>query len=146
MQSHLSIGAAAINLGIMKGSFRDALQYTKDRFQGGRQIIDWPEVRMMLSNMAIEIEIGKSCLDHACAKQDAGDKSWEKTARATAIHVAEMSRHTTNEGVQLLGGCGYMKDYPQEKRMRDAHQSLNLLGMAMVRKMDLINGIIAESE
>ena len=146
MQSHLSIGAAAISLGIMKGSFRDALQYTKDRFQGGRQIIDWPETRMMLSNMAIEIEVGQSCLAQACSRQDAGEQGWERSARAAAIHVAEMSRRTTNDGVQLLGGCGYMKDYPQEKRMRDAHQALCLLGMSLVRKMDFINGIIAESE
>ncbi|HOI07638.1 MAG TPA: acyl-CoA dehydrogenase family protein [Deltaproteobacteria bacterium] len=145
MQSHLSIGAAAIGLGIMEGSFTDALQYTKDRFQGGRQIIDWPEVRMILANMAIEIEVGRSCLEDACSGQDAGREGWEKRARSAAVHIAEMSRRVTNDGVQLLGGCGYMQDFPQEKRMRDAHQSINFLGMPLVRKMEFINGIIAES-
>jgi len=71
---------------------------------------------------------------------------WEKTARAVAIHIAEMACRATVDGVQLLGGNGYMKDYGQEKRMRDAGQAQCLLGMAPVRKMDLIDLIIRESE
>ena len=146
MQSHLSLGAAAISLGILKGSFMEALQYTKDRFQGGRQIIDWSEVRMILANMAIEIQAGQSCLASACSELDTEVAGWGKTARATAIHVAEMACRATVDGVQLLGGNGYMKDYGQEKRMRDAHQAQCLLGMAPVRKMDLIDLIIKESQ
>ena len=146
MQSHLSLGAAAVSLGILKGSFMEALQYTKDRFQGGRQIIDWSEVRMILANMAIEIQVGQSCLASACSELDAGVAGWEKTARAVAIHVAEMASRATVDGIQLLGGNGYMKDYGQEKRMRDANQAQCFLGMAPVRKMDLINRIIKENQ
>jgi alkylation response protein AidB-like acyl-CoA dehydrogenase len=146
MQSQLSIGAAAISLGIMKGSFMEALQYTKDRFQGGRQIINWSEVRMLLANMAIEAQIGQNCLSWACLEQGNGSVGWEKAARATAIHVAEMACRATVDGVQLLGGNGYMKDYGQEKRMRDAKQAQCFLGMAPVRKIDLIDQIIRESE
>jgi alkylation response protein AidB-like acyl-CoA dehydrogenase len=146
MQSRLSPGAAAVSLGIMKGSFMEALQYTKDRFQGGRQIINWSEVRMILANMAVEIQAGQSALASACGKLDAEVAGWEKTARAVAIHIAEMACRATVDGVQLLGGNGYMKDYGQEKRMRDAGQAQCLLGMAPVRKMDLIDMIIKESE
>ena len=146
MQSHLSVGATAISLGIMKGSFIEALQYTKDRFQGGRQIIDWSEVRMLLANMAVEIQVGQSALASACSELENGTAGWEKTARAAAIHVAEMACRATVDGVQLLGGNGYMKDYGQEKRMRDAGQAQCLLGMAPVRKMDLIDIIIKESQ
>ncbi|KQC10129.1 MAG: hypothetical protein APR62_12635 [Smithella sp. SDB] len=146
MQSHLSLGAAALSLGILKGSFMEALQYTKDRFQGGRQIINWSEVRMILANMAIEIQAGQSCLAAACNELENGVTEWEKTACAIAIHVAEMACRATVDGVQLLGGNGYMKDYGQEKRMRDAHQAQCLLGMAPVRKMELIDLIIKESQ
>jgi alkylation response protein AidB-like acyl-CoA dehydrogenase len=142
MQSRLSIGAAAIALGIMKGSFYEALQYTKDRRQGGRPIIEWSEVKMLLANIAIETRIGQSCLATACREIESNRVGWETTARATAIHVAEMACRATVDGVQLLGGNGYMKDYGQEKRMRDAKQVQCLLGMAPVRKIDLIDRVI----
>jgi alkylation response protein AidB-like acyl-CoA dehydrogenase len=146
MQSRLSVGSAAMSLGIMTGSFLEALQYTKDRFQGGRQIIDWAEVRMLLANMAVEVQVGQSCLAWACHELDAKSPGWDKTSRAAAIHVAEMACRATVDGVQLLGGNGFMKDYGQEKRMRDSKQVQCLLGMAPVRKMDLIEQIINESE
>jgi alkylation response protein AidB-like acyl-CoA dehydrogenase len=146
MQSRLSIGAAAMSLGIMKGSFMEGLQYTKDRFQGGRQIINWSEVRMLLANMAIEVQIGMSCLGWACHQLDNKAYGWEKAARAAAIHVAEMACRATTDGVQLLGGNGYMKDFGQEKRMRDAKQVQCLLGMAPVRKIAFIDRVIKESD
>lgn len=146
MQSRLSVGAAAISLGILKGCFMEGLQYTKDRFQGGRQIIDWSEVRMLLANMAIEALVGQSSLASACSELENGTNGWEKTARAVAIHLSEMACRATVDGVQLLGGNGYMKDYGQEKRMRDAGQVQCLLGMSPVRKMDLIDRIIKEGQ
>jgi len=146
MQSQLSVGAAAISLGILKGSFIEALQYTKDRFQGGRQIIDWSEVRMILANMVIEALVAQSALASACSDLENDIAGWEKTARATAIHIGEMACRTTVDGVQLLGGNGYMKDYGQEKRMRDANQAQCLLGMIQIRKMDLIDMIIKENQ
>jgi alkylation response protein AidB-like acyl-CoA dehydrogenase len=146
MQSRLSISAAAMSLGILKGSFIEALQYTKDRFQGGRQIIDWSEVRMLLANMAIEALVGQSSLSSACSSLECGTMGWEKTSRAVAIHLSEMACRATVDGVQLLGGNGYMKDYGQEKRMRDAGQVQCLLGMSPVRKMDLIDRIIKEGQ
>jgi alkylation response protein AidB-like acyl-CoA dehydrogenase len=146
MQSHLSLGAAAMSLGILKGSFMEGLQYTKDRFQGGRQIIDWSEVRMLLANMAVEALVGQSSLSSACSNLENGVAGWEKTARAVAIHLGEMACRATVDGVQLLGGNGYMKDYGQEKRMRDAGQVQCLLGISPVRKMDLIDRIIKEGQ
>jgi alkylation response protein AidB-like acyl-CoA dehydrogenase len=143
MQSTLSVSAAAVSLGIIKGSFFEALQYAKERRQGGRPIIEWPEVKMMLANIAIEARVGQLCLASACQQIDAGVDGWEKATRAAAIHTAEMACRATTDGVQLLGGNGYMKDYGQEKRMRDAKQVQCFLGMAPVRKIDLIEQVIA---
>jgi alkylation response protein AidB-like acyl-CoA dehydrogenase len=144
MRDRMSVCAAAISLGIMRGSLNDALQYTADRYQGGRQIIDWGQVRMMLANMAVETKIGESCLKAACRDMECGCAGWEKTAMAAAIHVGEMATRTATDGVQLFGGNGYMRDYPQEKRMRDARQAQCLLGMAPLRKMDYIADVIEE--
>lgn len=142
-RDRMALCAAAISAGILKGSFEEAIVYAGDRFQGGRQIIDWGQVRMMLANMAIELKIARTLLTGACREMDESLHGWELTAGATAIHICEMAVRATTDGVQLLGGNGYMKDYGQEKRMRDAKQAQCLLGMALLRKMDHIGQIIA---
>jgi alkylation response protein AidB-like acyl-CoA dehydrogenase len=146
MSERMSVCAAAMSLGIMRGSFEDAYQYTSDRYQGGRQIIDWGQVRMMLANMAIETKIAESCVARACQEMDCCAPEWELTAHAAAIHTGELSNRSCADGVQLFGGNGYMKDYPQEKRMRDARQVMSLLGMAPLRKVNFIARIIAEND
>jgi alkylation response protein AidB-like acyl-CoA dehydrogenase len=146
MRDRLSVCTAAMFLGIMRGSLQDALVYTADRYQGGRQIIDWPQVRMMLANMAIEVKIAESCLATACREFDGDEPGWEMTARAAAIHLGELANRVATDGVQLFGGNGYTRDYPQEKRMRDAKQAQCLLGMALLRKMDYIARLIEEKQ
>ena len=134
-----------MSVGLMKGSFKEALEYAADRYQGGRQIIDWGQVRMMLANMAILTRIGESCLAAACRELDDAAPGWEKTAVAAAIHLGELANRATTDGVQLLGGNGYMKDYGQEQRMRDARQVQSLLGSALFRKIEVIGQIIEEN-
>ncbi len=144
MRDRLSVCSAAMALGIMRGSLEDALRYTADRYQGGRQIIDWPQVRMMLANMAVEVKVAESCLAEARREIDCEKQGWEMTSQAAAIHICELANRATADGVQLFGGNGYTKDYPQEKRMRDAKQVQCLLGMALMRKMDFIARVIEE--
>ena len=146
MRDRMSVCTAAMSLGLMRGSFQDSLRYTADRCQGGRQIIDWSQVRMMLADMAIEMKVAESCVAMACREMDAGVCGWEKTAQAAAIHAGVLATRSCTDGVQLFGGNGYMKDYPQEKRMRDARQVQSLLGMVPLRKMEYIARIIAENE
>ncbi len=141
----MSLCAAAISLGLLKGSLKSALEYTADRYQGGRQIIDWPQVRMMLGNMAVEERVGEACLQRACQERDNDLPGWPFTARAAALHIGEMAVRATSDGVQLFGGNGYMKDYPQEKRMRDARQAQSLLGMVPLKKMVFADSYIEEN-
>jgi alkylation response protein AidB-like acyl-CoA dehydrogenase len=145
MEQSMSVAAAAMSLGIMRGSLKSALEYTADRHQGGRQIIDWPQVRMMLANMGIETKIGEACLARACQEMDNDCPGWGLTARAAAIHIGEMATRSATDGVQLFGGNGYMKDYPQEKRMRDARQAQCILGMVPLKKINYIARHIEET-
>jgi alkylation response protein AidB-like acyl-CoA dehydrogenase len=142
MYDRMSLPAAAISMGIMKGSFNEALSYAKDRYQGGRQIVDWPEVRMILSKMAAQIETGHAALDRAAGLLESASAGWASAAAAAALETGEASVSVATDGVQLLGGNGYMKDYGQEKRMRDAAQARALLGMSGVRRLELIAGMI----
>jgi alkylation response protein AidB-like acyl-CoA dehydrogenase len=141
----MSIPAAAISLGIMEGSFKEALAYAGERYQGGRNIVDWSGVRMKLAEMAIQIDVARSCLSGICSACDAASPDGNGAAVAAAIHISDMACSATSEGVQLLGGNGYMKDYGQEKRMRDARQARSLLGMSGLKKMKYIERIIEEA-
>ncbi len=144
MLSAMSVPAAALSLGIMQGCFNEAIDYAGQRWQGGRNIVEWSGVRMKLAEIAIQIDVAKSCLSGIRFAYDTASPDANHPAVAAAIHISELACGATSEGVQLLGGNGYMKDYGQEKRMRDAWQARSLLGMSGLKKMKYIDRIIKE--
>jgi alkylation response protein AidB-like acyl-CoA dehydrogenase len=144
MQLRMSAPAAAMSLGIMRGCLREALDYAGQRWQGGRTIAEWPVVRMKLAEIAIQIDVAASCLSGILSAQGGAQAGESQAALAAAIHITDMACAATSEGVQILGGNGYMKDYGQEKRMRDARQTKSLLGMSGVKKLNYIERIITE--
>ncbi|MDT8273866.1 MAG: acyl-CoA dehydrogenase family protein [Desulfomonilia bacterium] len=146
MQSRMSLPASAISLGIMEGSFKEALAYSGQRWQGNRTIVEWSAVRMKLAEMAVQIDVARSCLSGISSAFDAASTEGTGSAVAAAIHISDMACMVASEGVQVLGGNGYMKDYGQEKRMRDARQARSLLGMNGLKKMNYIERIIEEAD
>ncbi|HOO46466.1 MAG TPA: acyl-CoA dehydrogenase family protein, partial [Deltaproteobacteria bacterium] len=96
--------------------------------------------------MAIAIDVGRNCLQGIFSVGDAASPGENPSAVAAAIHMSELACNMTSEGVQVLGGNGYMKDYGQEKRMRDARQAASLLGMSGLKKMSYIERIIEEAK
>ncbi|MDT8274330.1 MAG: acyl-CoA dehydrogenase family protein, partial [Desulfomonilia bacterium] len=137
----MHIAAAAMSTGIMKGSFKEALAYSKERFQGGCAIINWSEVSMILANMAVKLNVGELCVAQACQALEQSTHDWQHHCTAAALHVHELACDAVTDGVQVLGGNGYMKDYGQEKRFRDARQVQALLGIAPLKKISLIRDI-----
>lgn len=138
ISADMHVAAAAMNAGIMKGSLGDALSYSRERFQGGREIIGWSEVAMLLAGMAVKTNVADMCVAQACQALEQGGARWSSHCVASALHIHDMACETVNDGIQVLGGNGYMKDYGQEKRFRDARQVQALLGSVPVRKMALI--------
>ena len=106
----LHVAAAAMSAGILKGSFNEALAYSRERFQGGCQIINWSEVSMILANMAIKADVADLCVAQACQALESGAQDWGRFSVAAALHVHELCCEAVNDGVQVLGGNGYMKD------------------------------------
>ncbi len=138
----LSVAAAAMAAGVMKGSFSGALAYSKQREQGGRLIVGWSEVRMLLAGMALKAKVADLLVECASRAVDRGEPGWQLASRAAVIQVAEMATGATTDGIQLLGGYGYMKDYPQEKRFRDAKQIQSLMGIAPLRRLAYVQRVI----
>jgi alkylation response protein AidB-like acyl-CoA dehydrogenase len=142
MSDRMHVAAAAMSLGIMKGSFREAFEYSKKRIQGGQAIINWSELKMILSNMAIQVKVAEMLVTRACSALDSQQAGWMDSARAAALHVQSLACDLTTDGVQALGGVGYMKDFGQEKRFRDAKQIQALLGSSPVKRLRFLDEMV----
>ena len=140
----LFTAAAAISSGIMKGAFREASEYSMERVQGGRVIANWSALRMILAEIAVKVEIADMAVTRACASVMEGSPRARVQARAAALHVQELSTSLTTDGIQVLGGYGYMKDFGQEKRFRDAKQAQSLLGIVPIKKLKLVEYLAGE--
>lgn len=84
--------------------------------------------------MDAQIRTAESTLHHLCGISNIQDPDFIRSACAAALHLGQMSGYVASDGAQLLGGYGYMKDFGQEKRMRDAVQTSMLLGLPAYRK------------
>ncbi len=138
----MQLASAGMAAGVLRGSFTEALAYAEQRRQGGREIVNWSEVRMLLASMAIKLKTSDLCLEQACREFEEESEGWSLSAAAASLYIQEIAITTTTDGIQLLGGNGYMKEYHQEKRFRDAQQIQALLGLAPVRRIKFIGRII----
>lgn len=113
-------GIGAQGLGIAQGAYEEALRYAKQRVQFGQSIVNFQAISFMLSDMATQIEAGRA-LCYATARMiDSGSTKYSKEAAMTKLYNTDLAMRVTVDAVQILGGYGYMKDYPVEKMMRDA--------------------------
>jgi butyryl-CoA dehydrogenase len=117
-RSRPGIGAAAV--GLAQGAVDMAVQYAKERVQFGQPIISFQAIQHMLADMATQTEAARA-LVYAVAKYiDTGAKSVAKEAAMAKFFPADVAMKVTTDAVQIMGGYGYMRDYPAEKMMRDA--------------------------
>jgi alkylation response protein AidB-like acyl-CoA dehydrogenase len=132
--------AAAMAVGVVSGSYLAAKAYAAERYQGGRMIIDYDMVRQMLVNLQVVAESGKALVRAMAAAADAGN-GFPLTSSGLIL-LGEQASRVTADGVQCLGGYGYMEEYGQEKRMRDAKQIQSLFGAAPAKRLELMEGIL----
>jgi len=119
-RSRPGIGAQAV--GIAQGAIDHAASYLKSRQQFGKPIAEFQGLQFMLADMAMKTEAARLLVHKACAIIDEGDPRGELTmAGAMAkCFASDTAMEVTTNGVQLLGGYGYTKEFPMERFMRDA--------------------------
>ncbi len=113
------IGVAALSLGLAEGAYQEALRYTSQRKQFGRNIAGFQGVHFALADMAAEIEAGTLLTFHAAWLKQHG-KRHKKEAAIAKLYCSELAMRATIKAVQLHGGDGYPTEYPVERMMRDA--------------------------
>jgi alkylation response protein AidB-like acyl-CoA dehydrogenase len=116
--TRVTIGAQAV--GIAQGALDFAVGYVKERSQFGKHISEFQGVQFMLADMAMKLEAARQMVYVAAAKSERGDKDLSFFGAAAKCFASDMAMEITTDAVQLLGGAGYVKDYPVERMMRDA--------------------------
>ncbi|HQD39085.1 MAG: acyl-CoA dehydrogenase [Firmicutes bacterium] len=112
------IGAQAV--GIAQGALDVALAYARERKQFGQPIASFQAVGHMLADMATEIEAARALVYAVARTIDSGAKDFSKESAMAKVFASDVAMRVTTDAVQILGGYGYMKEYPVEKMMRDA--------------------------
>jgi len=112
------ISIAALSLGMAQGAYEAALKYSKQRRQFGKAISEFQAIQWKLADMATEIEAARLLTLRSAAMKDAGMKTTLESSMAK-LYASEVAVRCANEGVQIHGGYGFIKDYPAEKFYRD---------------------------
>jgi butyryl-CoA dehydrogenase len=113
-------GIAALGIGLAQGALDEAALYAKQRKQFGRPIIGFQAVQHLLADMAIGIESARALVYAAAKHIQAHPKDMSKASSICKVHATDVAMKVTTDAVQVMGGYGYMCEYPVEKMMRDA--------------------------
>jgi alkylation response protein AidB-like acyl-CoA dehydrogenase len=114
------LGVAAQALGIAQGATDYAVAYARERRQFGQPINSFQAIQFKLADMETQCAAGRELLYQACAKDDRGDADLGKYSAMAKLFCSDTAMRVTVDAVQVLGGYGYVKEYPVERMMRDA--------------------------
>jgi len=112
------IGIAALAVGLAQGAFEAAHQHARTRIQFGQPIMAFQSIRSKLVDMVTRVEAARLLTLRAAAMKDAGQRTTLEAAMAK-LYSSEIAVRTAEDGVQIHGGYGFVKDYPAEKFFRD---------------------------
>lgn len=111
------VGASAV--GVARRALEEAIKYSKERKQFGRPICENQAIQFMLADMAMQVDAARLLVWRSCWMLDQGLRVSLEGAMAKCV-AGDVAMKVTTDAVQILGGYGYIRDYPVEKLMRDA--------------------------
>jgi len=131
-------------LGIAQGALDEAAKYSKERHQFDKPISAFQSVQNMLADMSMKIEAARS-LVYATAKTiDSGVRKYSKESAMCKCYASDVAMEVTTDAVQVLGGYGYMKEYPVEKMMRDAKITQIYEGTNQIQRLVIASNLLKE--
>lgn len=135
------ISIAALSLGIAEGAFEAALHYSKERHQFNKPISTFQGISFKLADMATKIEAARLLTFRAADMKNKGQNVNKESAMAK-LYASEIAVEVANEGVQIFGGYGYIKDFPAEKFYRDAKLCTIGEGTSEIQKLVISRAIL----
>lgn len=138
------IGVGAQGVGVAQGAFESAAAFAKERKQFGAPVISIQAVQHMLADMATQIEAARALVYAVARYTDSGAKDISKESAMAKLFATDVAMKVTVDAVQVMGGSGYMREYPVEKMMRDAkilqiyegtnQIQRNVIGQALIKE------------
>ena len=137
-------GVGAQGVGVAQGAFDEAVKFARQRIQFGHPIITFQAVQHMLADMATSIEAARALVYAVARFIDSGAKDVSRESAMSKVFATDVAMKVTTDAVQVMGGSGYMKEYPVEKMMRDAkilqiyegtnQIQRNVIGQALIKE------------
>ncbi|MDP3298282.1 MAG: acyl-CoA dehydrogenase family protein [Thermodesulfovibrionia bacterium] len=137
-------GVGAQGVGVAQGAFEAARDYAKERHQFGQPVISFQAIQHILADMATQIEAARALVYSVARYIDSGAKDVSKESAMAKLFATDVAMKVTVDAVQVMGGAGYMRDYPVEKMMRDAkilqiyegtnQIQRNVIGQALIKE------------
>jgi butyryl-CoA dehydrogenase len=137
-------GVGAQGVGVAQGALEEAVKFARQRVQFGHPIISFQAVQHMLADMATQVEAARSLVYSVARYADSGTKDVTKESAMAKLFATDTAMRVTTDAVQVMGGSGYMREYPVEKMMRDAkilqiyegtnQIQRNVIGQALIKE------------
>lgn len=137
-------GVGAQGVGVAQGAFEAARDYAKERQQFGQPVISFQAIQHILADMATQIEAARALVYSVARYIDSGAKDVSKESAMAKLFATDVAMKVTVDAVQVMGGAGYMREYPVEKMMRDAkilqiyegtnQIQRNVIGQALIKE------------
>ena len=133
------VGAVAV--GLAQAALDMAVAYAKERKQFGQPIASFQMVQNMVADMAMKVDAARLLVYRACSMRDAGEV-FTKEAAMAKCYAADVAVQVTTDAVQIMGGYGYSKENPAEKRMRDAKIMQIYEGTNQIQRLVIANKVM----
>lgn len=135
----INIGAIAV--GVAQAAFEVATHYAREREQFGSPISTFQAIQFMLADMAMKIEAARLLVYEAAYKLDSGQSAGMYASMAKCFATDTAMEVTTN-AVQVLGGAGYVRDYPVERYMRDSKVAQIFEGTNQIQRVIIARALL----
>lgn len=137
-------GIAAQAVGIAQGALDLAVDYARQRVQFNKPIAENQGIQFMLADMATKTEASRLLVYNVAEMIDRGEKNFSKYASMAKMFASDMAMEVTNDAIQVLGGYGYIKEYPAERMMRDAKITQIYEGTNQIQRLVIARSLLME--
>ena len=135
------LGIAACSVGLAQAALDAAVAYAKERRQFGRPIADFQGLQFMLADMATQVAAARELYLSAARRRDRGQAFGQQAAMAK-LFASDTAMRVTTDAVQVLGGYGYVEDFPLERYMREAKVLQIVEGTNQIQRVVIARGLL----
>lgn len=137
------VNIGAITTGVAQAAFEVATRYASERYAFGKPIGGFEGVQFLLADMAMKIEAARLLVYEAAFKLDEGEPSTMHAAMAKCF-ATDAAMQVTTDAVQVLGGAGYVRDWPVERYMRDVKVAQIFEGTNQIQRLVIARSLLGE--